>query len=63
MLIRLFSRTPSWSVQNAIAGILIRADRRSVASAELVRALREDRRPSPHGEDMIDALISRLQVP
>ena len=63
MLTRLFSKTPSWSVQAAIAGILIRADRRSIASPQLVRTLVENRRPSPAGNNMIDALIQRLQSP
>jgi hypothetical protein len=61
MLTRLFSQTPSSSVQTAIAGILIRADRRSIASRHLVRILRENRRPSPPGDDLIDTLIRRLQ--
>ncbi len=63
MLIRLFSDTPSSAVQGAIAGILIRADRRSIASPELVRTLVEKRHPSPSGDSMIDALIGRLQSP
>lgn len=62
-LIRLFSQTPSWSVQAAIAGILMRADQRSIASPQLVGTLREHRRPSPPGENMIDALMRRLQSP
>ncbi len=41
MLTRLFSQTPSASVQAAIAGILIRADLRSIASPQLVRTLLE----------------------
>jgi len=60
-LTRLFSETPSRSVQAAIAGILIRADLRAIASPQLVRTLQKDRRPAPPGDDMIDALIRRLQ--
>jgi hypothetical protein len=63
MLVRLFSHTTSWSVQAAVAGILMRADQRSIASPELVRTLHEDRLPAPPGEHMIDALIRRLQAP
>jgi hypothetical protein len=64
MLTRLFAQTPSWAVQSAIAGILIRADKRSIASPQLVRALVEHRRPSPAGgDDMIDALIHTLESP
>jgi len=63
MLVRLFSHTTSWSVQAAIAGILMRADQRSIASPELVRTLRENRLPAPPGEHMTDALIRRLQAP
>ena len=63
MLARLFSETPSSSVQGAIAGILIRADQRSIASPELVRTLVENRRPTASDDSMIDALIGRLQSP
>jgi len=63
ILMRLFAQTPSWSVQNAIAGILIRADRRSIPRVQLASALRENRRPSPAGEDMIDALVNNLRGP
>jgi hypothetical protein len=62
-LTRLFAETQSWSVQNAIAGILIRADPGSIASAELLRTLREHRRKPPSGDNMVDGLISRLQLP
>jgi len=61
--VRLFSETSSWSVQAAIAGILVRADRRSLASPQLLQTLLKDRRPSPPGDNMIDALIRRLQSP
>jgi hypothetical protein len=62
-LTRLYSETSSWSVQAAIAGILLRADLRSIASPQLVSTLTEDRRQSPPGDDMVDALIRRLQSP
>ncbi|MBK6472090.1 MAG: hypothetical protein IPF94_15695 [Betaproteobacteria bacterium] len=63
MLVDLYSETSSWSVQAAIAGILIRADRQSIASPRLLNTLQKDRRPSPQGDDMVDALIHRLQSP
>jgi len=63
LLIGLYAQTPSSPVQAAIAGILIRADRRSIASPQLVRTLRHARRPSARGDNMIDALIARLEVP
>jgi hypothetical protein len=63
VLAELFPRAESWSVQSAIAGVLIRADYRSIARPEIVQSLREHRRKSPHGEDVIDALIRRLQSP
>ena len=63
MLTRLFAQTRSWEVQNAIAGLLLRADRKSVYAPELVRTLQQSRRPSPAGDNMIDALIARLQSP
>ena len=63
MLATLYSQTPSWPVQNAIAGILIRSDIRSIGSEELLRTLRERRHKPPSGDNMVDALISRLQLP
>ena len=63
-LVGLFSSTPSAAVQAAIAGILIRADRRALPEDELVSVLTRDRRPAPHGGDaIIDALIRTLQPP
>ena len=62
-LAQLFPQADSWSVQSAIAGVLIRADYRSIARPEIVQALRDHRRKSPYGADVIDALIRRLQQP
>ncbi len=62
-LTRLYSATPSAAVQVAIAGILMRADRKAIASPQLRQALVRDRRRGPPGENMIDALISRLSAP
>ena len=62
-LLDLFSTTPSAAVQSAIAGILIRADRRALQDAELMAVLTRDRRPAPRGGDgMIDALIRTLHT-
>src|SRR6185369_5641096 len=63
VLAQLFPHAESWSVQSAIAGVLIRADYRSIARPDIVQALRETRLKSPYGEDVIDALIRRLQMP
>ena len=60
-LTRLFSATPSARVQTAVAGILLRADLRSIASPQLVATLQKDRRTSPPGDDVVDALLRRLQ--
>ena len=62
-LTQLFSRTRSWPVQNAIAGVLIRADPRSIAGSQLLRRLHEDRLKSSDGDTMVDALVHRLQLP
>jgi hypothetical protein len=43
-LAQLFPQAESWSVQSAIAGVLIRADYRSIARPEIVQALRDHRR-------------------
>ncbi len=62
-LVRLFAQTPSYAVQSAVAGILIRADRRSLAGPQLARELLAHRRPAPGGgDDIIDALIGTLQM-
>jgi hypothetical protein len=49
-------------VQRAIAGVLIRSDYQSIAKPELVRALRDKRKKSPDGRDLIDVLIRRMQA-
>ena len=46
-----------------MAGVLIRADRRSIASPQLLRILITQRRRSPAGDNMTDALIRLLQSP
>ncbi len=61
-LIELFSATPSPEVQAAIAGILIRADLRALAAVPLARLLRRGRHPALGGDDMINALIRRLDA-
>ena len=61
LLIGLFSQTPSAAVQAAVAGILIRADQRSIASPQLVLTLVKNRRPSPPGDSMVDALLRKLR--
>ena len=62
MLVQLFAETSSWSVQTAIAGILLRADRRKIAGPQLLRTLVERRRASPPGDNMVDALIRNLRA-
>ena len=63
MLTDLFAQTRSWDVQNAIAGILIRADRQSLGRTRLLLTLLEKRRSPAAGDSMVDALILRLQTP
>jgi hypothetical protein len=60
-LARAFVVAKSVAVQRAIAGVLVRADYGTIASTELVRALREHRVKSRDGEDLVDVLIRRLQ--
>ena len=62
-LTRLFPVARSVQVQRAIAGILIRSDYRMLARSDLAQTLRKHRLRSPDGEDVIDALIRRLQAP
>jgi hypothetical protein len=59
---RLFPRARSLAVQRAIAGILIRADYKVLARADLARSLRQHRLKSPDGADVIDMLIRLLQT-
>lgn len=58
----LFPVAKTINVQRAIAGILIRSDYETIAKPELLRALREKRLKSPDGQDLIDALIRRMQA-
>jgi hypothetical protein len=58
---RLFPLARSLEVQRAIAGILIRADYKVLARADLARSLRQHRLKSPDGRDVIDVLIGLLQ--
>lgn len=62
VLMRLFPSAPSWDVQSAIAGVLIRSDYETIARPEVVASLQQHRRKSPHGADLIDVLIRRLQT-
>jgi hypothetical protein len=59
---QLFAKTRSWQVQNAIAGVLIRADADALGTPELLRTLREYRLKASPGDNMVDALIQRLQL-
>ena len=56
-----FPRTDSINVQRAIAGILLRADPKSIDSPELLRTLSEHR-VRGGGRDIIDVLIRRLRA-
>lgn len=61
-LTRLYPAAGSIGVQRALAGVLLRAEYRTIATPELVRMLRERRLRSSDGEDMVDILIRRLQA-
>ena len=61
-LARLFPLAKTVDVQRAIAGVLIRADYRSLSRTELATTLTKTRRKSPDGADIIDVLIRRLQT-
>jgi hypothetical protein len=62
-LVRLYSQTASQPVQTAIAGILMRADRRTMAAPELLRALVQHRKAEAPPDPMTDALLRRLRAP
>jgi hypothetical protein len=61
-LMRLFPNARSVSVQRAIAGIFIRADYKAIDRDELVGMLRQHRLRSVDRDDIIDALLRRLQA-
>jgi hypothetical protein len=61
-LARLFPLAKSLNLQRAIAGILVRADFRTIATPDFVKILRQSRLKSPDGADVIDVLIRRLQA-
>ena len=61
-LLRLFALAKSVNVQRAIAGILIRADYKTLPQRELVSSLSRHRLKSPDGADLIDVLIRRVQA-
>jgi len=61
-LARLYPQARSVATQRAIAGILIRADYPVPARAELARSLRAHRLKASESDDVIDALIRRLQA-
>lgn len=58
----LYARTPAWPVQNAIAGVLLRADPKAADNPDVLRTLREFRLKSLPEGNMVDALIQHLQL-
>lgn len=62
MLISHFSETPSWPVRSAIAGILLRADLRSIATAQLMETLHNSK-SATSDSSVLDALLHRLNQP
>ncbi|MEO8676400.1 MAG: hypothetical protein ABI569_12530 [Casimicrobiaceae bacterium] len=61
-LARLFPVAGAAEVQSAIAGVLIRADITMLARADLAQTLRQTRLRASGGDDVIGALIRRLQA-
>lgn len=61
-LIGLFGRTRVPEVQRAVAGILIRADYRAIATPEVVQAFRLARIQPATGTDAVDILIRRMEL-
>ena len=59
---QLFAKTGAWHVQNAIAGVLLRADPKAARDPDMLRTLREFRLKALPDGNMVDALIQRLQV-
>jgi hypothetical protein len=61
LLMGLYASTGSWQVQDAIAGVLVRADRKSVTDPDVLQTLRDRRLKSSKGDGMLNALIDRLR--
>jgi hypothetical protein len=61
-LVALYMRAASADVQRAVAGILVRADLRSIARPGLVHALQQHRVGARDGHDMVDVLLRRLSA-
>jgi hypothetical protein len=59
---QLFARTGAWPVQNAIAGVLLRADPKTARDPDVLRTLREFRLKTLPEGNMVDALIQRLRL-
>ena len=57
-----YPHADSVGVQRAIAGILLRADLKSIDTPELLRTINEHRLRSSGGRDIVDALIRRLRT-
>jgi len=62
-LARLFPVSRSVEVQRAIAAVFIRADYQLLPKPEMLRMLNQSRVKSPGGDDIVDILIRRLQMP
>ena len=62
-LARLFPGADTVDVQRAIAGVFIRANYADLDRVALVHTLTDSRLKSPDGDDLIDVLIRRLQLP
>ncbi len=61
-LARSYAQSESVAVQRAIAGILLRADFKSIERPELIRTLSGRRLRSADGQDIIDVLLRRLRL-
>jgi hypothetical protein len=57
----LFATTSSPEVQAAVAGLLLRADRRAIEAPRLLAMLQRHRIPAAIGAEVVDALIRVLQ--
>ncbi|HET7792425.1 MAG TPA: hypothetical protein VFL64_03475 [Rhizobacter sp.] len=61
-LTSLYQSTPSVDVQNAVAGVFLRADRKSIDRTDLLRVLKEYRKPAKSGKQAVDALMTLLEA-
>ncbi|MGY4827795.1 hypothetical protein ACVNIS_04355 [Sphaerotilaceae bacterium SBD11-9] len=61
-LTSLYKDTSSAAVQNAVAGVLLRADRKGIDRGDLLKVLKDYRKPAKEGTQAVDTLVTLLEA-